>query len=299
MLRFEGIFPPIVTPLDAQERVDGPALERLLHRVIDQGVHGIYLLGSTGECVALAAQERQRTIEIAVAVVADRVPIICGTMDSSTKRVIDNVEMAQSLGVQAVAMTPPYYYPCSGDAELLAFYREVAASTDLPVFIYNIPQMTKIMIPVDVVAELNETVPNIAGIKDSSGDWANFLWLYEAIGEDPEFSLLVGSHFLAAAAIWYGAAGAVLSISNIDPAMCARLYQVAREGARDQIHEIQGRILRLAKLYTYGAQVSCIKTCLEIMDLCTAHTTSPFQPLSLTAREELKRLLWEMELLSE
>lgn len=294
---FQGIFPPIVTPLDSQECVDEGAFSKLIERVIAQGVHGLYLLGSTGEGVAFPLQQRQKAIEVAVAAVGGRIPIICGVMDSSTKRVLANVEMAESLGVQAVAATPPYYYPCSGNDELISFFGEVAANTGLPVFIYNIPQMTKIMIPAEIVGELNARIPNIAGIKDSSGDWSNFLRLYEAVGQDPQFSLFLGSHFLAGAGIWYGAAGAVLSISNIDPAMCVALYNAAKQGDLQTIQQIQTRILTLSRLYTLGAQASCIKTCLELMGLCTDDTTSPLQPLTEAARVELKVLLTSVGLL--
>ena len=97
--RFEGIFPPIVTPLDEKERIDEQGFVKQLNRLMDNGVHGFYLLGTSGEFVALSNEERKRAIEIAVKAVAGRVPIICGVMDSSTKRVIKNIEFVQELGL--------------------------------------------------------------------------------------------------------------------------------------------------------------------------------------------------------
>ena len=208
--RFEGIFPPIVTPLDEQERIDEQGFVTQLNRLIDNGVHGIYLLGTSGEFVALTNDERVRAIEIALRTVNCRVPIICGCMDSSTKRVIKNIEIAQELGVEAIATTPPYYYPPHSDADIIAFYKSVAASTDLPVVIYNIPQTTKVAIPPEVVRQLSESVDNIAGIKDSTGDWTNFLNLLAYLGDSDKFSILLGSYTVGGAAIMLGAEGAVM-----------------------------------------------------------------------------------------
>ena len=297
VLRFEGILPPIVTPLDENEQVDELGFVAQLNRLIDNGVHGIYLLGTSGEFVSLTSEERARAMEIAVRTVNGRVPIICGTMDSSTKRVIKNIEIAQEFGVDAVATTPPYYYPPVGDADILAFYRSVAASTDLPVVIYNIPVTTKVSIKPEVVQELNETVENIAGIKDSSGDWTNFLKLLSYVGNSEKFSLLLGSYTVGGAAIMFGAAGAVMSIANVDPKTPVQLYEAARRGDVAEVKRLQLKLLALGKLYSYGTPACCLKTCLEIMGICRAYTTSPLMPVSASGRFELEELLREHNLI--
>ena len=291
--KFEGIYTPTITPLDVNEQIDEKAFARHLDRLIDNGIHGIYLLGTSGEFVALIDDQRRLAIQIAVDRVDGRIPIICGTMDSSTKRVIKNVELAQELGVDAVAMTPPYYYPPDSDAVIIAFYRSVAASTDLPVVIYNIPQMTKVMVKAEVVCKLNATVENVVGIKDSSRNWDNFLKMLADMGKDEGFSILLGAHTLAGAAIMLGAEGAVMSISNIDPKTAVKLYDAAKANKIDALNGLQFRLLKLEKLYTYGSPVSCLKACLEIMGLCRAYTTSPLQPIDEAGRSELKALLEE------
>lgn len=291
--KFEGIYTPTITPLDVNEQIDEKAFARHLDRLIDNGIHGIYLLGTSGEFVALIDDQRRLAIQIAVDRVDGRIPIICGTMDSSTKRVIKNVELAQELGVDAVAMTPPYYYPPDSDAVIIAFYRSVAASTDLPVVIYNIPQMTKVMVKAEVVCKLNATVENVVGIKDSSRNWDNFLKMLADMGKDEGFSILLGAHTLAGAAIMLGAEGAVMSISNIDPKTAVKLYDAAKAKKIDALNGLQFRLLKLEKLYTYGSPVSCLKACLEIMGLCRAYTTSPLQPIDEAGRSELKALLEE------
>lgn len=291
--KFEGIYTPSITPLNADEQVDEKAFVKHLDRLIDNGIHGIYLLGTSGEFVALTEDQRKLVMQIAVDRAGGRVPIICGTMDSSTKRVIRNVELAQEFGVDAVAMTPPYYYPPDTDADIIAFYKSVAASTDLPVVIYNIPQTTKVMVKAEVVCELNATVENIVGVKDSSRDWDNFLKMLADMGEDEEFSILLGAHTLAGAAIMLGAEGAVMSISNIDPRTAVKTYEAAKAKMIDELNRLQFRLLKLGKLYTYGSPVSCIKACMEIMGICRAYTTSPLQPIDEEERPELEALLEE------
>ena len=127
-IRFEGIFSPTITPLDEKERVDELGFINQLNRLIDNGVHGIYLLGTSGEFTTLTNTERERAMDIAVKAIRGRVPIICGVMDTSTQRVIQNIEVAEQFGVDAVAATPGYYYSfhrrCRPDRVLLRCCRE-------------------------------------------------------------------------------------------------------------------------------------------------------------------------------
>jgi len=298
-IRFEGIFPPIVTPLNEDEQIDELGFINQLNRLMDNGVHGLYLLGTSGEYVALMEHQRKRAIEIAVSTVNGRIPIICGTMDSSTKRVIRNIEVAQELEVDAVATTPPYYYPPHSDADIIDFYKSIAVSTDLPVLIYNIPVTTKVMIKAEVVYQLNEAVENIAGVKDSSGDWSNFIKLLAYVGDCDKFSILLGSYLLGGPAMMLGAEGAVMSIANVDPKTPVQLYEAARSGNIDEVKRLQLKLLSLGKLYSYGTPASCLKACLEIMGVCRAYTTSPIQPVSESARAELEGLLREHGLIED
>ena len=292
-IRFEGIFTPTITPLDEKERVDELGFVKHLNRLIDNGVHGIYLLGSSGEYVSLTNAERQRAIEIAVNTVRGRVPIICGAMDSSTRRVIQNIEMAQELKVDAVAATPPFYYPSSSDDDIKAFYQTVVQSTDLPFIIYNIPMMVKTMIEPEIVRDLAEQHDNIVGIKDSTGDWTTFLKLFTYLGDHPNFSILIGSYTMAGAALTFGAEGAVSAISNVDPKTAVQLYNAARNRDIDEVNRLQKKLLALGKLYTYGAGISCMKACIEILGVCRAYTTSPLLPISEGAKSEMRNLLAE------
>ena len=232
-------------------------------------------------------------MDIAVKAIGGRVPIICGVMDTSTQRVIQNIEIAEQFGVDAVAATPGYYYPSTDDADLIEFYYDVAASTDLPVFIYNIPSTVKTAIKPYVVAQLAETCENIVGIKDSSGDWTNCLSLLARLGDKPDFSIMLGSHTALGAAVLFGADGGVVSISNVAPKESVALYNAAKARDIDEVHRLQKLLLRLSKIYTYGQGVSGMKACLEILGVCNAYTTSPLLPTGESVKDEIRQLLSE------
>ena len=232
-------------------------------------------------------------MDIAVKAIGGRVPIICGVMDTSTQRVIQNIEVAEQFGVDAVAATPGYYYPSTDDADLIEFYYDVAASTELPVFIYNIPSTVKTMIKPYVVAQLAETCENIVGIKDSSGDWTNCLDLLARLGDKPGFSIMLGSHTALGAAVLFGADGGVVSISNVAPKESVALYNAAKARDIDEVHRLQKLLLRLSKIYTYGQGVSGMKACLEILGVCNAYTTSPLLPIGESVKDEIRQLLSE------
>jgi 4-hydroxy-tetrahydrodipicolinate synthase len=290
------MLPPMVTPLDAQERVDEEGLARQVERLIAGGVHGIYLLGTTGEAPALRAEEKRRAIRAAITQAAGRVPVIVGCMASSTRRAIDNVAMAAELGQSAVAVTPPHYYTNASETELLTHYRAVAASTSLPVLIYNIPQTTKVMIPAETVRAIAE-IENVAGIKDSSGDWSQALKLLFYLRDDPGFSVLFGAAQIAGPAILYGAEGAVIGLGNVDPVRLVRLYEVASQGRVAETYALQKEIQGLTRILGFGGNIACLKAALELMGVCAAHVTQPFWPVADENRPKIAAILREYELL--
>ena len=295
-MKFEGIYTPIITPLGDQGFVDTDALSRQINRLLAHGIQGLYLLGTSGEFASLDKNNRQVVIETAVETVRQRVPIICGAMDTSTRRVISNIEMAERSGVTAVTTTPPYYYP-SSDQELLTFYKEVAVSSSLPVVMYNIPSMVKTNLKPELVAEIVNQNPNIIGIKDSTADWTTFLKLHSYLGNRDNFSILIGSYIMAGAAIVFGAQGAVISISNIDPKTSVELYQAARDRNLNKLQDLQGKLIDLGRLYSYGNGISCLKACVEILGICSSRTTSPISSVSEEAKVELAELLRSHQLL--
>jgi len=295
-MKFQGVFTPTITPLDENEHVDEISFVAHINRLIDHGIHGLFLLGSSGESVALTMNQRRRAIETAVNAVNGRIPIICGVMGPSTKQVIKNIHVAQQFDVSAVAATPPYYYPSAGTNDIKSFYGTIAQDSDLPVCIYNIPVMVKTEIQPETVRDLADKYGNIVAIKDSTGDWTTFMKLHAYLGHDQNFSILLGSHTMAGAAITFGADGAIISISNVDPKRAVNLYNAAKGCQIDEVDRINKELLDLGKLYSYGAQISCLKACMELIGICSDKTTSPLLPLGTSHKLELKELLSKYKL---
>ena len=296
MFKLHGIVPPVITPLHADETIDHAALERQLDRLLTAGVHGLFFLGSTGEQPALRATERAAAIRTAARVVNGRIPLIVGTMANSTAHALDHIAEAVEAGADAVAVTPPHYYPSRGPEEQLAHYQACAAQSQVPVVIYNIPLTTKVQMAPETMAKI-AAFPNVAGVKDSSGDFVHFLKILSLVGGREEFGVMVGTPPLAGAAVLYGADGAVPGIANICPHTMLDVLAAAQAGDLAALRGLQERVHRLMQLATFGAPIVCIKTALELMGVCTAHVTAPLQPLPADKREAIAGILRELELL--
>lgn len=296
MFQLQGIVPPVITPLLADETVDQAALERQLRRLLDAGVHGLFFLGSTGEQPALRARERRAAMDTAVRVVDGRIPVIVGTMANGTAHALDHIAEAAEAGADAVAVTPPHYYPSRGPDEQLAHYRACAAASPIPVVIYNIPLTTKVQLAPETIARIAE-LPNVRGVKDSSGDFVHFLKILSLTRGREGFGTMVGTPPLAGAALLYGASGAVPGIANICPRTMLDVYEAGRAGDVAALRALQERVHRLMRIAGFGAPIVCIKTALELLGICTSHAAAPLQPLGPEQREAVAALLRELELL--
>ena len=169
----------MVTPLLGRDQLDVAGLERLLERVIGGGVHGVFMLGTTGEAPSLSYRLRREVIDRACQVVRGRVPVIVGITDTSVVEAIQLARHAAAAGAQAVVTAAPYYFP-EGQPELIEWAQRLVPDLPLPVYFYNMPQMTKVTFEPETIRQLTE-LTGIAGLKDSSGDLnylsvRNFYW---------------------------------------------------------------------------------------------------------------------------
>jgi 4-hydroxy-tetrahydrodipicolinate synthase len=296
-MQLHGVLPPLVTPLDADERIDEAGLERQIERMLAGGVHGIYLLGSTGEGPALRDAERRRAIEAARRVLRGRAPLVVGCMASSTARAIDNIRMAEVAGADAVAVTPPHYYPLTAPDLMLEHYRRCAQASGLPLVIYNIPLTTKVMLAPETIMAIR-ALPRVIGIKDSSGDMTQLVRILALRGDDPSFGVLVGALPISGSALLMGADGIIPGPGNQDPALMVELYERGRAGDVAAVRALQPRLLSLMRVLEFGPGVSCHKAALELMGVCAAHATAPFPRLGDRERAGIAAILREHGLLA-
>lgn len=291
--RLGGIIPPLATPLHADESVDEPALRRLVQHVLRGGVHGLFVMGSTGEFAALADHERRRAIEIVVDEVKGRLPVFAGVGDSSTRRALLRVEEAQNLGVDALVAILPYYHAVNNMQEAKAHFEAIVKASSLPVLLYNIPQRVGVSLTLEAISELRE-LPQVVGIKDSSEDFNQFQEIVRT--GSAAFRVFQGSELQAAVSLLLGAHGAVLGIANLAPRLCVALYDAARDDNLERVRELNRALLELNRIYWFEgtSPIGGLKAALEMTGICQAFCARPMSQADTHARArieaELKRL---------
>ncbi|MCQ9165005.1 MULTISPECIES: dihydrodipicolinate synthase family protein [unclassified Arthrobacter] len=226
--RFQGVIPPVVTPRTADGAIDVPSLENVTRHLLDGGVTGLFVNGSSGEVTHLTNDERDTVLRTIVGVNAGQVPVLAGAVEQTTNRVIEEAARAVSLGADGIVATSQYY-AISNAEENGRHFRAVAASVDVPVFAYDVPVRTHFKLPTDLLVELGREGV-IAGVKDSSGDDVSFRQLVIAARDIPNFDIFTGHEVVVDGALLGGAQGVVPGLGNVDPAGYRRLYDAAVAG---------------------------------------------------------------------
>jgi len=230
--RLHGIFVPMLTPLSADESVDEASLRRLVDFLVGAGVHGIWTMGTTGEFAALPEAERARGVAATIEQVAGRVPVVANIGDSSTGLALRHARHAVEAGADALALTPPHYYPHSMDEMLTHFRALKEAFPDLPLLVYNIPQTVKVKMSLATTLQLARE-GTVQGIKDSQNDlrwFRSLVQLIRADGLENQFRLFLGTRTLIDAAFVIGAHGAIPATSNVAPAAAAETWEAEVSG---------------------------------------------------------------------
>ncbi len=247
---FGGVVPPVCTPMTDSFDVDTASLQRLIEFLLEAGVHGLFVLGSTGEAAFLTDEQRATVLDVAVKTVAGRVPLVAGIIDMTTDRVLEHARTAQHAGVDALVATAPFYTRIK-QAEILDHFRILHLSIDLPLIAYDIPAAVHSKIEARTTTQMaREGI--ISALKDSSGDEANFRSIVMEMGDRPDFSIFTGSELLVDTALLMGASGVVPGLGNVDPAGYVKLYEAARSGNWQTARTEQERLFRLFSIASVG-----------------------------------------------
>ena len=296
-LTLRGVIPPMVTPLTASGELDVAGTERLVEHILSGGVHGLFLLGTTGEAPDLPYEVRRELVKRVTAQVNGRVPILVGITDTVFAESLKLAEFAKDCGASAVVAAPPYYF-AAGQPELLDYYRGLADQLPLPLYLYNMPSQVKVMIEVKTVVELAKH-PNIVGLKDSSGNIGYFNACRYALRERPDFAILMGPEEALGEAVLLGASGGVAGGANIFPKTFVDIYDAAVAKDVDRVRELQERIMRVSSLiYGVGHHnssfVKGVKCALSLMGICSDALAAPREPFNPTDRETIRKRLEEL-----
>lgn len=296
-----GIITPLVTPLLDRDTLDIVGLDTLIEHVLAGGVHGIFLLGSSGEATSLSYRLRRELIELACAKIDGRVPVLVGITDTSFAGSLEVAEVARRVGADGVVLAPPYYAAMS-QADLLGYFRRLVPLLPLPCFLYNMPGCTKIMIDVATVVAAAE-LEGVVGLKDSSANMGYFNQLRHAFRSRPDFSLLVGPEELLAESLLVGAHGGVNGGSNFAPRLYVDLFDAAGRNDFSMVKRLHEKVIRIScgiygADYASGYYLRGLKSALTLMGICGDVMAEPFTPLDAEGTDQVRRTLLELNFLS-
>lgn len=295
MFKPHGIIPPVVTPFDDDGKFNEGAFRKIIDHLIKEGVHGIFPLGTTGEFYAFDADEIKRIFEVAKDAVRGRVPLYAGASHITTRGVIERVHIAEEVGCDAVSVLTTMFISQTQD-ELYEYYKTIAAETDLPVILYNNKPKTNVTIAPDTVARLAE-IKNIVAVKDSTGDFTNSEEYLRLTRGNENFSVLIGRDTLIFAGLCIGATGSIASCANVAPRLVADIYDKFKAGDMKGALEAQFKLNPLRIACGMGTFPEVIKEGLELQGIEAGKCLPPIQALSADEREELKKVLREMDLI--
>lgn len=289
-----GIITPLVTPLLGRDELDHAGLERLVERIIAAGCSGVFVLGSTGEAQALSYRLRLEMVRATARIVAGRVPVLAGITDTSVVESVAFGNAAVAEGASALVTAQPYYFRLS-QADLLRHSRTLADELTAPLFLYNMPGMTKLVYDADTVAAAAEH-PNIIGFKDSGGDLIYFQRVLRLVAHRPEFSVLIGPEELLGQAVLLGAHGGIAGGSNLRPELYVALYNAAVQRNFEQMACLERRVMDLSEhVYRVGDPLTSyfrgLKCALGLEGICSELPAAPMQPFEESERDRIREWL--------
>lgn len=292
--QFRGIITPMITPLRNEDELDLEGLEKLVNHIMNGGVHGLFILGTTGESTSLPYALRHRLIEETCALVKNKIPVLVGVTDTAVSESLRLADTAKQCCASALVAAPPYYFNL-GQPELIEYYEYLADRLPLPLFLYNMPSHTKINIEPDTVKTLAKD-KNIIGLKDSSGNTAYFNKLLYTMKDDPNFSLFVGPEEITAETVLLGGNGGVNGGSNMFPELYVDLYSAAAAGDIERVRKLHALVMEIsAGIYSLGKYGSSylkgLKCALNLLGICSDYMSSPLQRFRKEEKEQLEVIL--------
>ena len=290
-ISLKGIMPPIPTPFDTAGDVHHGALAENLERWNQYDLRGYVVLGSNGEGVYLDAAEKVRVWETArKAIPADRL-LVAGTGAESTRQTIAITAAAADAGADAaLVVTPHYYGPKMTADSLVQHYAQVADASPIPILIYNVPKFTGVNMDAAAVARAAEH-PNIAGVKDTSGNITQLAETVRLAG--PDFQVLAGSANFLLAGLAVGAVGGILALANIAPGMGQELARLFEAGTREEAAELQRRMIPVNNAVTARFGIAGLKVALDMLGYYGGPVRSPLLGLTEGERQTLRQILQE------
>jgi 4-hydroxy-tetrahydrodipicolinate synthase len=286
MSDFHGVFPYLVSPIDASGRILTDVLGRLAGDLIKAGVHGLIPLGSTGEFAYLNREQRAAVVEATIAAAKKRVPVVAGVASTSTADAVAQAKHYQSLGADGILAILEAYFPLK-DAQVESYFRAIADAVDIPVVLYTNPQFQRSDMTLEVIARLSQH-PRIRYIKDASTNTGRLLSIMHRC---PDMKVFSASAHIPAAVMLIGGVGWMAGPACIVPRQSVRLYDLCRTGKWPQAMELQRELWRINEAFARFNLAACIKAGLQIQGYPVGDPVPPQAALRAEERKAVESIL--------
>lgn len=291
MPQIKGIIVPIVTPMTDDEENNTDELRRQIERMISAGIHGIFVFGTNGEGYILSEAEKKEILSVCIEQVHGRVPVYAGTGCISTAETIRMSQWAEKAGADVLSIITPSFAAAS-QKEMITHYRKVADSVNCPIVLYNIPARTGNALAPASVRELSK-VPNIVGVKDSSGNFDNILQYIEVTREREDFAVLSGNDSLILWTLLAGGRGGIAGCANVFPENMVAIYEHFVKNELAQARKAQDAIRPFRNCFRFGNPNTIVKEAVAMLGYPVGKCRSPFNDLSDEAKETIGKVLNE------
>lgn len=289
--RFSGIIPYLVTPLDEHEHVNTGELARLCRHLIEQGVHGLTPLGSTGEGPYLLEADQRIVVQAVVEASAGRVPVVPAVFSRSVKGAIQQVQAFERLGADGVVLTLDSYFPLPQSA-VKQYFQTVAGATNLPIILYTNPNFQKVDLGINLIAELSHDA-RFVGLKDASGNTGRLLSIAGRCR--PGFGIYAASAHLAVSVMLLGGQGLFAGPACVLARENVQLYDLCRAGRWAEAMALQKVLWRFSEAFAAYNLAACIKAALEHQGFAPGNPLAPQPPLPGEVRQRIGEILSQVQ----
>jgi 4-hydroxy-tetrahydrodipicolinate synthase len=284
---FHGVFPYLVSPVDSDGKVRTAVLARLCDDLVNEGVHGLTPLGSTGEFAYLDAEQRRAVVRTTIEAAAGRVPVVAGVVSTSTSDAVAQARAYQKLGADGILAILEAYFPLA-DAQVESYFRAIADAVDIPVVIYTNPQFQRSDLSLDVIARLADH-PRIGYIKDASTNTGRLLSIMNRCGE--AIKVFSASAHIPAAVMLIGGVGWMAGPACIIPRQSVELYNLCKRQRFDDAMKLQRKLWRINEAFARYNLAACIKAGLSIQGYDVGDPVPPQVPLTAEQRKAVEAVL--------
>jgi 4-hydroxy-tetrahydrodipicolinate synthase len=290
MTDFRGVFPYLVSPVDAAGQIRAEVLGRLCDDLIKAGVHGLTPLGSTGEFAYLSREQRNAVVQTSIDAAQRRVPVIAGVASTSTADAVAQAKFYQKLGAAGILAILEAYFPVQ-DAQVESYFRAIADAVDIPVVLYTNPQFQRSDLTLDVIARLAEH-PRIVAIKDASTNTGRLLSIMNRCGDS--IDVFSASAHIPAAVMLVGGVGWMAGPACVIPRQSVELYDLCRAKRWDEAMRLQRRLWRLNEAFARYNLAACIKAGLAIQGYDVGDPIPPQAALTADERKIVAAVLQDL-----